>query len=197
MLAAEEGLVDIKYLDEAGFCLWSPVSYSYSPIGEQKRMEQTPTRYGRRISILGLWHPKDGFEYALSQGGFKGQSYIEVMDWVAQKASQTLAQTGRITVIVQDNGSLHRSRLVQQQWPRWQEQGLFFFFLPPYCLEMNPYAFGGAKPYETQWRQLKAHEIAGQMFDNEYDLAMTVIEGMEARSKAGNYPLERFIFNCA
>lgn len=29
MLAAEEGLVDIKYLDEAGFCLWSPVSYSY------------------------------------------------------------------------------------------------------------------------------------------------------------------------
>ena len=121
----------------------------------------------------------------------------EVMDWVAQKASQTLAQTGRITVIVQDNGSLHRSRLVQQQWPRWQEQGLFFFFLPPYCSEMNPYAFGGAKPYETQWRQLKAHEIAGQMFDNEYDLAMTVIEGMEARSKAGNYPLERFIFNCA
>ncbi|PZV09952.1 MAG: IS630 family transposase, partial [Leptolyngbya sp.] len=44
---------------------------------------------------------------------------------------------------------------------------------------------------------LKAHEIAGQMFDNEYDLAMTVIEGMEVRSKAGNYLLERFIFNSA
>jgi len=52
-------------------------------------------------------------------------------------------------------------------------------------------------PIETQWRQLKCHEIAGQMFDNEYDLAMTVIEGMERRSKAGDYPLERFIFNCA
>jgi hypothetical protein len=35
------------------------------------------------------------------------------------------------------------------------------------------------------------------MFDNEYDLAMTVIEGMEARSQAGDYGLERFIFNCA
>ncbi len=189
MLAAEEGLVDIKYLDEAGFCLWSPVSYSYSPIGEQKRLEQTPTRHGRRISILGLWQPAEGFEYALSQGGFKGQSYIQVMDWVAQNASQTLAQTGRITVIVQDNGSLHTSRLVQQQWPRWQEQGLFIFFLPPYCSEMNP--------IETQWRQLKCHEVAGQMFDNEYDLALTVIKGMEARSKAGDYRLERFIFNCA
>jgi hypothetical protein len=31
----------------------------------------------------------------------------------------------------------------------------------------------------------KCHEITGQMFDNEYDLAMTVIEGMEARSQAG------------
>lgn len=27
-----------------------------------------------------------------------------VMDWVADKAAKTLAQTGRLTVIVQDNG---------------------------------------------------------------------------------------------
>ena len=134
--AAEDGYVDLKYLDEAGFCLWSPVSDSYSRIGTQKRRSQTPQRYGRRISILGLWQPAHGFEYALSQGGFKGESYLEVMNWVAQKAAQTLAETGRITVVVQDNGSLHTSRLVQQQWPRWQEQGLFIVFLPPYCSEM-------------------------------------------------------------
>jgi Homeodomain-like domain len=71
-LAEQEGIIDLKYLDEAGFCLWSPVSYSYSPVGEQKRswvgwvpqpcsipkqrMEQTKKRYGNRISIsiLGL-----------------------------------------------------------------------------------------------------------------------------------------------
>jgi hypothetical protein len=70
-------------------------------------LEQTSQRYGHRISILGLWQPGEGFEYALAQGGFKGKSYIEVMDWVAQKAAQSLAETGRITVIVQDNGSLH------------------------------------------------------------------------------------------
>jgi hypothetical protein len=29
------------------------------------------------------------------------------------------------------------------------------------------------------------------------DLAMTVIEGMESRSQAGDYTLERFRFNCA
>ena len=63
--------MDLKYLDEAGFCLWRPVSYSYSPIGAQKRLEQTPQRYGNRISILGVWQPAQGFEYALAQGGFK------------------------------------------------------------------------------------------------------------------------------
>ena len=53
--AAAEGNIDLKYLDEAGFCLWSPVSYTYSPIGQQKRLEQSRKRYGSRISILGLW----------------------------------------------------------------------------------------------------------------------------------------------
>ena len=131
-LAAQEGHIELKYLDEAGFCLWSPVSYSYSRIGEQKRMEQTLHRYGNRISILGLWQPGERFDYALAQGAFKGESYIKVMDWMADQAAQTLAQTGRLTVVVQDNGSLHTSLLVRQQWSRWQEQGSFVFFLPPY-----------------------------------------------------------------
>lgn len=48
---------------------------------------------------------------------------------------------------------------------------------------------------ETQWHQIKIHEIAGQIFDNEYDLAMTVIQGIKNRSEIGNYQLERFIFN--
>jgi len=33
-LAAQEGYIDLKYLDESGCCLWSPVSYN-SRIGEQ------------------------------------------------------------------------------------------------------------------------------------------------------------------
>ncbi|MEM1307917.1 MAG: hypothetical protein AAGF98_00185 [Cyanobacteria bacterium P01_H01_bin.153] len=80
-------------------------SRDYSPIGEQKRLEQTPQRYGNRISTLGLWQPTQGFEYDLAQGGFKGKSYIKAMDGVAQKASQTLAET----VIVQDSDSLQKA----------------------------------------------------------------------------------------
>ncbi len=185
-LAAQEGYIDLKYLDESGCCLWSPTSYNYSRIGEQKRLEQTERR-GRRISILGLWQPEQSFEYALVCGSVKSQSYITVMDWIAEKAAQTLSASGRLTVIVQDNGSSHTSQLTQQQWQRWQEQGLFLFFLPQYCSEMNR--------IEEQWHQLKTHEIAGQMFEDEYDLAIAVMNGMESRSNKGGYTLERFKFN--
>lgn len=58
-VAAQEGYIELKYLDESGCCMWSPVSYSYSRSGEQKRQEQ-PERRGRRISILGLWQPDEG-----------------------------------------------------------------------------------------------------------------------------------------
>ena len=186
-MAEKEGYIDLKYLDEAGFCLWSPVSYSYSRVGQQKLMAQTLKKYGSRISIIGLWQEGKSFEYALAQGGFKGKSYIKVMNWIADKAEAQLKATGKLTVIVQDNSPIHKSKEVRACWQGWSRQGLLLFFLPPYCSEMND--------IETQWHQLKSHEIAGQMFDNEYDLALAIIQGMEHRSELGNYQLERFIFN--
>ena len=90
------------------------MSYSYSRIRYQKRLEQVPTR-GSRISLLGLWQPGQQFEYALAQGGFDGKSYLKVMDWIAEKAALTLNQMGRLTVVVQDNSSIHKRDLVRQQ----------------------------------------------------------------------------------
>jgi len=65
------------------------------------------------------------------------------MDWVAEAAKTP--ETERLTVVVQDNGSVHTSQVTQQQWQRWQEQGLFLFFLP-YCSQMNR--------IEEEWHQL-------------------------------------------
>ena len=160
----------LKYLDESGCSLWALVSYSYSRIGEQKYLEQTPQRWGNRISILGIVEPDKQFDYALAQGGFKSDSYIAVMNGQAQKAAVQLEQTGQLTVVVQDNGPIHRSKASQAQWEHWQAQGLFVFQLPKYCSQMNP--------IESEWHQLKAHEIAGRMFDNEYDLALAVMAGV-------------------
>ncbi|PSB40151.1 hypothetical protein C7B77_28745 [Chamaesiphon polymorphus CCALA 037] len=50
-------------------------------------------------------------------------------------------------------------------------------------------------PIEGEWHQLKAHEIVGQMFDNDYDLACAIMTGIQARAEQSNYKVERFIFN--
>lgn len=132
---------------------------------------------------------EQSLDYILVQGSFNKQRYVKVMHQIAQKSEQTLKRTGRITVLVQDNGSAHTSHLAREQWQQWQSQGLYLFFLPPSSSEMNL--------IEAQWHQLKAHEIAGRIFDNEYDLANAVIEGMENRSRQGGWTLERLTFNSA
>lgn len=184
-LAAAAGEIDLFYLDESGFSIWSPVSYTYFFCGEQKRLEQTQRR-GRRLSILGLLQPLVTFIYGLAIGSFTSASYITIMEAQAQQAAQELAHTGRIRVVVQDNGPIHTSTQARQKLPEWEAQGLYLFFLPPYCSEMNP--------IESQWHQLKSHNLAGQMFEDELDLAYAVIDGVEARGQQGVLTIQRFRF---
>lgn len=185
-LAAAAGEIDLKYLDESGFCLWSSSGYTYYPRGEQKRLEQTKRR-GRRLSILGLLQPFISFVYGLVVGSVGSHSYITLMENEAQQAELEMLLTGRIRVIVQDNSSIHKSQDVQQKLLKWESQGLYIFFLPENCSEMNN--------IELEWQQLKNHELAGRMFEDELELAYAVMEGIEARGQRGNYRIERFKFN--
>jgi transposase len=91
------------------------------------------------------------------------------------KAQEHLQKTGEITVIIQDNYSVHKSQKVKPKEPEWREKGLEFFFLSSYSPELNQ--------IEPEWHQLKTHELAGRMFEDEYDLAQAVIEGIEERSQ--------------
>ncbi len=50
---------------------------------------------------------------------------------------------------------------------------------------------------ETEWHQIKTHELAGRIFEDEYDLTIAVIEGVEARAQRGQYDTDRFLFNSA
>ena len=111
-----------------GFVQASEPGYTYYQRGEQKRLEQTKRR-GRRLSIVGLLQQEVSFVYGLVIGGVDRKAYIKMMEQEAQQA----AQIGRPRVIVQDNGPIHRCQEVQQLWSKWENQGLYIFFLPKYC----------------------------------------------------------------
>lgn len=182
----KEGYIKLKYLDEAGFSLWSSPSYSYSRKGEQKKINQTKKR-GKRLSILGIFRKNSSMEYGLKLGSFKSESYIKMIDWQAEKAEKTLRKTGKITIIVLDNYSVHKSKEVKKNLKRWKRKGLRFFFISAYSPELNL--------IEPEWHQLKTHELSGRMFEDEYDLAMAVIDSLEKRSQNNNCACERFRFD--
>ena len=113
-----------------------------------------------------------------------------VIDWIAAQASKTLRTTGRMTAVVQSNGSGYTSHLTRQQWQRWRSLGLFLFFLPQYCSEMNR--------IEDEWHQLKTQEKAlGVCSRMNMMSALAIMDGMKARSVKGGYTVERFKFNSA
>ena len=167
---------------------WLPCSLRYARIGQQKVLQQTKKR-GKRLNIWGLYSPKVSFDYGLKLGSFKGNSYLKLMNWQAEQAQKRLLETGQITVIVQDNHPIHKSKEVRQYWNQWQKQGLYLFHLPTYSSEMNL--------IEIEWHQIKTHELAGRIFEDEYDLALAVINGVDARAQRGEYSTERFLFNSA
>ncbi len=109
-----------------------------------------------------------------------------MIDEQARQAKQQFQETGRIRVIVQDNGPVHTSKRVKDKWADWESPGLDLFLLPKYCSQMNL--------IETEWHQLKTHELRGQMFEDELELSDAVIDGVNARAESGGYQAERFRF---
>ena len=53
------------------------------------------------------------FDYGLKLGSFKSDSYLKLMNWQADQAAKRLAKMGQITVIVQDNHPIHKSKEVR------------------------------------------------------------------------------------
>ena len=136
---------------------------------------------------MGVWETNKNFEYGLKVGTYKAKNYVKLMDTQANKAAKRLFDTGKLTVIVQDNASIHRANIVKEHVHLWEKQGLMLFFLPPYSPEMNR--------IEDQWLHLKRQELAGRVFDDEYDLILAIIEGLKNRGRQGNFSVKRLMFN--
>ena len=64
----------------------------------------------------------------------------------------------RETIVVLDNASVHSSAEFEANISRWEEKGLYVYFLPPYCPELNL--------IELLWRMIKYHWIPLKAYDN-------------------------------
>ena len=122
-----EGIIDLRYFDESGFCLVPYVPYAWQEHGETISIESTQSK---RLNVLGFMNKRNELEAYTFEGAVDGDVVIRCMD----EFCTTLQGP---TTVVMDNASIHTSAAFQEQISRWEKQGLEIFYLPEYSPELN------------------------------------------------------------
>jgi len=126
-----------------------------------------PSRWGSqgRINVIGtlcLAGDTEQVESRLMAGSCRADAVVSDLDALAAQA----AQEGTATVVVMDNATFHRARVVQQARPKWAEQGLSLSYLPAYCPQLNP--------IEGVWKRLKGFLLPRRSYDSVAELTDAV-----------------------
>ena len=131
--------LDLYYFDEAGFSLQPSVPYGWQPEGETLEI---PSRRSQQVNVLGFLSLSCFFVPFTIEGTIDTEVVIACFDAFSE-------QIKRLTIVVIDNASAHTSKRFAECRDIWQDRGLFLYYLPPHCPELNL--------IEILWRMMKYH----------------------------------------
>lgn len=123
----DEGLIDLFYYDESGFCLIVPMPYAWQ---EQDHPIEVESGRSRRLNILGFMSRKNELQAYSIEGYVNSDIVIDCFDSFCNTVT-------RKTVIVMDNASIHSSEAFKNKEVEWSKQDVELFFLPKYSPELN------------------------------------------------------------
>lgn len=153
----DAGKCQILYVDESGFCLQPYVPYLWQRKGQTVGLPAQA--HSRRLSVLGF----------LSRQGnlcsFPTQEKLTAQ-FVVERIEVLLLSVSCPTVLVLDNATVHRSKLVQAKRPEWKRKGLRLLFLPPYSPHLNK--------IEVLWRQVKYRWLCPEAYTDFETLCRSV-----------------------
>lgn len=123
----DEGIINLYYLDETGFCLIPSVPYGWQNIGEHLTIS---SRRSLRLNVLGIMNRNNHLETYVSYQSINSEVIIACIDAFFPKVDKP-------TVIVVDCSSIHTSDAIVDKLEEWFERGLTIFELPSYSPELN------------------------------------------------------------
>ena len=153
----DTGRCHVLYGDESGFCLSPVVPYLWQPKG--KTVGLPAKAHSRRLNVLGFLSRQSHLHHFQAQEGM-------TTDFVIESIETLLPSLCRPTVLVLDNATVHRSKLVQAKRKEWKRKGLRLLFLPPYCPHLNL--------IELLWRQVKYRWLAPAAYQTFETLCQSV-----------------------
>jgi transposase len=148
----QRGEIDLRYLDETGFCLTPYIPYGWQEKGE--RIQITSQR-SRRLNVLGLMNRHQELDAYV----FEGKITSEVVIFCLDKFAENLHIQ---TVVVMDKASFHTSKKIQAKINEWREKNLEIFWLPSYSPQLNI--------IEILWRFLKYEWIEIDAYSSWHNL---------------------------
>jgi putative transposase len=119
------------------------------------------------IGTLGFYEGQPTLDDQLFEGVCTSEVVAAYLETVAARSHPEVW-----TVVVLDNASFHRSAFVQAQLRRWEEQGLYLFFLPPYASELNL--------IERVWWALKYSLQPRRSYGTVQELRAGMVEALQA-----------------
>lgn len=131
------GWIDLYFADESTFSMVPSVPYAWQEKG--KPIEIFPQR-DKKVNLFGIFRPDNVAITYQSQENIDARFLIQSIDDFCQYVDKP-------TVLVIDNAPTHRAKLFTEQLEKWQEKGLYIFFLPKYSPHLNI--------AEIYWRKAK------------------------------------------
>jgi transposase len=123
----QEGIIDLRYFDESGFCLIPYVPYAWQESGDTIAIE---SKQSKRLNVLGFMNKRNELDAYTFECTIDSEVVIRCIDEFCTNLQGP-------TVLVMDNASIHTSAIFQDQLPKWEQQGLDIFYLPAYSPELN------------------------------------------------------------
>lgn len=133
----EQGIIDLRYFDESGFCLTPYIPYAWQVKNETIEIE---TQKSERLNVVGFLNRDNNLTAYTFYGNIDSQVVIACIDDFTKDLKKK-------TVLVIDNARIHTSDTLKDKMPEWKEKGLELFYLPTYSPELNV--------IEILWRFIK------------------------------------------
>jgi transposase len=137
-LLEKQEYIDLYYGDESGFSLNCVIPYCWQ--FENENIEILPQK-GETVNVLGFMNTQGNQLKTFSKEGAINA------DFVIESINLFVPTLTKITVLVLDNARIHHSKIFQEQMPKWENDGLYIFYLPAYSPHLNR--------IETLWRLSK------------------------------------------
>jgi transposase len=124
----DNGEIDLRYVDQSGFCLIPLIPYAWQVKGETIGLPSSSSR--KRLNVIGLLNTDNELQAYTFECTIDSEIMIACIDDFARQVTKK-------TVLAMDQASIHTSEAFMDCLPGWKEQGVEIFHFPTYSPELN------------------------------------------------------------